>query len=198
MAITSRSTVRNVAAQVSQALSDAGITAVLTGGSAVSIHAANRYRSYDLDFVTAASRRDLTAVMATLGFVPGSGRHFTHPATRLVVEFVAWPVTVGDEVVRTWSRLPTPAGTLQILTPLQCVQDRLAAFYHWRDTQGLEQALLVAQAHRIPMAKLESWSQAEGHAADFAEFRRRLRRSRRVSAPATTGRPRPSSPRRPR
>lgn len=137
MGITRRSTVRDVAALVSQTLSDAGITAVLTGGSAVSIYSRNRYRSYDIDFVTAASRRELAVVMSALGFSPGTGRHFEHPATRLV-----------------------------------------AAFYHWRDAQALDQALLVARAHRVSMAALKRWSSAEGHEEDFAEFRRRLLKMR--------------------
>ena len=179
MAITRRSTIREVAARVSQALTDAGITAVLTGGGAVSLYSANRYRSYDIDFVTAASRRELAVVMSALGFLAGPGRHFEHPDTRLVVEFVAWPVTVGDEVVRRWSRITTRAGTLQVLTPLQCVKDRLAAFFHWRDAQSLEQALLVAANHRVSMKELGRWSAHEGHAGDFEEFRRRLRALRR-------------------
>ncbi len=81
MGITRRSTMLEVAAQVSQALTDAGITAVLTGGGAVSIYSTNRYQSCDIDFVTAASRRELAAVMSTLGFRPGAGRHFEHPVT---------------------------------------------------------------------------------------------------------------------
>jgi hypothetical protein len=174
MAITRRSTVRDVAAQVSQALADAGITAVLTGGAAVSIYSANKYQSYDIDFVSAASRRELARAIAGLGFSPGTGRHFEHPATRLVVDFVAWPVTLGDEVVRRWTSIRTPCGTLQVLTPIQCIKDRLAAFYHWRDVQSLEQALLVAADRRIAMRELKRWSEAEGHAAGFDEFRRRL------------------------
>lgn len=187
MPITRRSTIRDVAARVSQALTDAGITAVLTGGGAVSIYSANRYLSRDIDFVTAASRRELSAVMAELGFQRGPGRHFEHPATPLVVEFVAWPVTVGEEVVRRWSRIRTPSGVLQVLTPTQCVKDRLAAFYHWRDTQGLEQALLVATEKRVAMGELARWSVAEGHSEDFEEFRRRLRRMRRPGRTPRTG-----------
>lgn len=174
MTITRRSTIRDVAAQVSQALTDAGITAVLTGGGAVSIHSANKYQSYDIDFVSAASRKDLATVMGTLGFKPGTGRHFEHPTSPLVVEFVAWPPTLGDEIVRKWARIRTPAGTLQILTPTQCIKDRLAAFFHWRDSQGLEQALQVGRAHRVAMTELARWARAEGHAEDFEEFRRRL------------------------
>ena len=179
MPITRRSTIRDVAARVSQALTNAGITAVLTGGGAVSIYSANKYRSYDIDFVTAAPRRELTDIMSELGFTRGAGRHFEHPSTRLVVEFVAWPLTVGDEVVRKWAQIRTPAGTLQILTPTQCIKDRLAAFFHWRDSQSLEQAVLVARTRRISMRELARWSGAEGHPEDFEEFRRRLIRSRR-------------------
>lgn len=185
MGINRRSTIRTVAAQVSQALTDAGITAVLTGGGAVSVYSANKYQSYDIDFVTAASRRELSAAMAGLGFAQGSGRHFEHPSTKLIVEFVAWPVTVGDEVVRKWANVRTPAGTLQILTPTQCIKDRLAAFFHWRDTQSLEQALLVGKTHRISMPDLARWSLAEGHADEFEEFRRRLLVIRRTRNPGS-------------
>lgn len=178
MAITGRSTICDVAAQVSQALTDAGITAVLTGGGAVTIYSANKYRSYDIDFVTAASVRELAAVMSKLGFRRGAGRHFEHPATKLVVEFVTWPVTVGDEVVRDWAQLRTAAGTLQILTPVQCVKDRLAAFFHWRDAQSLEQAVVVARSRRVSMRELARWSASEGHLDDFEEFRRRLKQHR--------------------
>jgi hypothetical protein len=188
MAINRRSTIQTVAAQVSQALTNAGITAVLTGGGAVSVYSANKYQSHDIDFVTAASRRELSSVMAGLGFVQGAGRHFEHPRTKLVIEFVAWPVTVGDEVVRKWASVRTTAGTLQILTPSQCIKDRLAAFYHWRDSQSLEQALLVAKSNRVSMTDLARWSRAEGHADDYEEFRRRLRTIRRGPVVGSTRR----------
>lgn len=174
MAITRRSGIKSVAVQVSQALTRAGITAVLTGGAAVSVYSANKYQSYDIDFVTAAPIREIATVMSGLGFRRGAGRHFEHPATRLVVEFVAWPVTVGDEIVRKWARIRTPVGTLQVLTATQCVKDRLAAFYHWRDAQSLEQAVLVARSRRISMKELARWSAAEGHSEGFEEIRRRL------------------------
>lgn len=181
MAVTRRSTLQDVAARVSRALTDAGITAVLTGGAAVTLYANNQYQSWDLDFVTAAPMKDLSAVMAGLGFTRGAGRHFEHPSCRFVVEFVAWPVTLGDEVVHRWARRRTPAGTLHILTPTQCVKDRLAAFFHWRDGQSLEQALLVARSNRVSMKELERWAGAEGHGGDFEEFHRRLAELRRRS-----------------
>jgi hypothetical protein len=57
--ITERSSVEEVAAIVSDALEDAGITATLSGGSAVTIYSNNAYLSRDLDFVTSAMVDDL-------------------------------------------------------------------------------------------------------------------------------------------
>ncbi len=40
--------------------------------------------------------------------------------------------------------------------------DRLAAFYHWKDRQSLDQAVLVALNHPIKLSRVEKWSEAEG------------------------------------
>ena len=46
------------------------------------------------------------------------------------------------------AELKLPAGRVRLYTPTQSVMDRLSAFYHFHDQQGLEQALLVAADHR--------------------------------------------------
>jgi len=56
--ITKKTTLIELAAIVSDALENAGITATLSGGAAVSIYTDNRYESFDLDFVTAALVKD--------------------------------------------------------------------------------------------------------------------------------------------
>lgn len=58
-AITPDSTIDEIAARVSEALTAAGITAVLSGGAAVQIYSRNRYVSLDLDFVTSESLRKI-------------------------------------------------------------------------------------------------------------------------------------------
>jgi hypothetical protein len=54
------------------------------------------------------------------------------------------------------------------------VKDRLAAFYHWKDLQSLEQAVLVARQHTIDLNEVRRWSQAEGFGEEFALIRKRL------------------------
>ncbi len=64
--IMAATTLQELAVIVSEALEQAGILATLSGGAAVSIYTDNQYQSYDLDFVTAASPRDLARVAVLL------------------------------------------------------------------------------------------------------------------------------------
>ncbi|ROO32834.1 hypothetical protein [Salinisphaera japonica] len=165
-----------LAATVSQALAAAGIEAVLSGGAAVQIYSDAAYVSKDLDFVTAAGHRELRSVLATLGFKPGRSRRLFESAdSAYLVEFPAWPLAVGDELVRSWACLRTQYGDLQILTPTQSVKDRLAAFYHWKDRQALLQAVCITrQQDNVDLAEIERWSKAEQSATGFETFKKHL------------------------
>ena len=113
--IRKQSDVSEIAAIVSAALEKAGITAVLSGGAAVSIYTKNAYVSLDLDFVSSESLDRIEPVLAELGFKRGQGRFFTHEDTVYVVEFPSGPVSFGGDVVREWGRIETAAGAIQIV-----------------------------------------------------------------------------------
>ena len=130
------SPIEEVAATVSEALVAAGITAVLSGGAAVQIYSAGLYVSRDLDFVSPAGHRELDAVLRKLGYIRVSGRHYVNDAVPYTLEFPPWPLAVGSELIRDWMELPVGQMTVRILTPTQCVMDRLAAFYFWRVWRG--------------------------------------------------------------
>lgn len=170
------SSIEEVAATVSHALTAAGITAVLSGGAVVQIYSHGLYVSRDLDFVSSASHREIEATLGSLGFMRQGGRHYTHPACPYTVEFPPWPLAIGRELIREWTERRVGLQTIQILTPTQCVMDRLAAFYHWRDRQALDQAVAVAAAHDIDLKGVQRWSAAEGQDALHVEFRAALER----------------------
>jgi hypothetical protein len=170
--------IAEVAAIVSNALMQAGITAVLSGGSVVSIYSDNEYESHDLDFISPASRKKLSTVMCQLEFSERD-KYFVHPDTRYFVEFPASPLTIGCEYIPYEDCAVISVGDVQIrlLTPTQCVMDRLAAFYHWRDLQSLDQALMVARRQDIDLKKVKSWSKKEGYAEKYDEFLENLRQN---------------------
>lgn len=68
------------------------------------------------------------------------------------------------------------AGLDQVLTPTQCVMDRLAAFYHWRDRQALDQAVAVTASQEVDLDAARRWSVAEAHGEHYEEFLRAVRR----------------------
>lgn len=141
-----------LAALVCQTLDAAGMRVTLTGGACVQIWSEGKYVSYDLDFIEDGlfPRRQLREALAGIGFVERN-RYFAHPDTQWVVEFPTGPLMVGDERVVRAAERNTPLGTLRLLTPTDCVKDRLAAYYHWSDRQALEQARLVARAQAVDL-----------------------------------------------
>ena len=157
-----------LAAFVQSRLREKGVDVVLSGGAAVSLYSNHRYVSMDLDFVNPyfVKRRAIRETMQEIGFHE-EGRHFTHPDTQFFVEFPPGPLAVGVEPVKQVNELTFSTGMLRIISPTDCVKDRLACYYHWRDLQCLEQAVLVAQANRIDLQEIERWSEAEGKLDEF-------------------------------
>ncbi len=160
-----------LAGLVCATLSNYGITTTLTGGACVAIWSDGRYVSRDLDFIEEGpvTRRKVKDAMATIGFV-GKNRYFVHPETEIFVEFPSGPLTVGEERIHKVSTRETGAGRLRLLSPTDCVKDRLAAYFHWNDRAALEQALLVAKEQRIDIANLRHWAEIEGQHDKLATF----------------------------
>ena len=156
-----------VATIVSDALRTAGIAATLSGGSAVSIYTNNEYQSKDLDFVTAAMLKDLAPILNDLGFVHTGGSRlsqFEHPLVEWYVEFPASPLTFGHLQVdhEDCAVIKSEAGELRIVTPTQCVMDRLAAAFAWNDVQSRDQAAQVAANQILDWEALRIWFANEG------------------------------------
>ena len=171
-----RMTPGELGAFVQSALRKKGIDVVLSGGMSVEIYSANQYTSLDLDFVPMffGKRRLIKAAMEEIGFRE-KGRHFTHPDTRLFVEFPPGPLVVGDEPVKHVHEIKYSTGVLRLISPTDCVKDRLSWYYHMNDRQSLEQAVMVAQRHKIDLREVRRWSEHEGKLTEFGAIQSRLR-----------------------
>jgi hypothetical protein len=165
-----------VAAAVSATLDRHGIRAVLSGGAVVSIYSENAYESKDLDFIIEGIAKDEGPAMEDLGFRKEKGRYWSHPRTEFWVEFPSGPLQVGNAPVESVNEVRATTGVLRLLAPTECVMDRLAAYYHWKDPQGLEQAAQVALRQEIDLERIREWSRSEGEAGEegFLAFLGRL------------------------
>ncbi len=164
-----------LAAYVQDHLHKKGIDVVLSGGSAVAIYCNNKYVSKDIDLVNVhfVERRRIKIAMEEIGFRE-EGRYFEHPDTKLLVEFPPGPLSVGDEPIRQVDEIRYKTGTLRVISPTDCIKDRLVAYYHWGDQQCLAQAILVAQNKEIDMDEIERWSKVEGMGQKFKQVKNRL------------------------
>lgn len=168
-------TLGELAAYVCSYLDSRGVHVVLSGGACVAIYASDRYSSMDLDFIDRlhSTRRHLKAVLAEIGFYE-KDRYFIHPDTRFFLEFPSGPLAVGNEPVAAVEELHLETGTLRLLSPCDCVKDRLAAFYHWNDRQCLQQAVWVALERNVGWDEIERWSRQEGEMENFEVFRKKF------------------------
>lgn len=166
----------DLAALVSDACRTSGIEIVLSGGACVSLYTRNKYESFDLDFVlmAQADRKRVGPVLEALGFRK-EGRHFRHPETPYIVEFLSPPLSVGAEPVREIGEIRRGKRTLRLLSATDCVKDRLAAFYHWGDRPSLAQAVLVCRDAGVDLREVGRWSRHEGMKDKFQDFRKALR-----------------------
>jgi len=170
-----RMTNAELAAFIESHLLERGIDVVLSGGACVSIYSNGKYVSMDLDLIDIylERRSKIRKAMQEIGFSE-EGRHFIHPDTDFFVEFPAGPLSVGEEPVKKVDEHKLATGILRIISPTDCVKDRLAAYYHWNDAQSLEQAILVAQAKKIDLKEIERWSKVERKLVEFEHFEDRL------------------------
>ena len=162
-------------AYVQSHLREKGIEVVLSGGAAVGIYSNNRYVSKDLDLINiyAVNRKHIRAAMGAIGFRE-EGRYFKHPSTEFFIEFPAGPLAIGSEMIKNVVEKEFSTGILQIISPTDCVKDRLAAYYHWGDRQCLAQAEMVSQECAIDLDEIERWSAREEKTAEFENIRERL------------------------
>jgi len=176
--IDERSTLEDVCFAVASALHAVSIDAVLTGGSAATLYAPEVYTSLDADFVLLRETRaaELAQILAPLGYRPSATRGmFEHPKSKVTVDFPKGPLAVGRDYVHVTATLKRGGDELRILTPTDCVKDRLAHYFFWDDLTALRAAVGVARSTHgsdVDLDELVRWSASESLAG--GDFRPKL------------------------
>ncbi len=164
-------TMPELASYVCSKLEENNIEVVLSGGSCVEIYSRGDYTSYDIDLINRYNDTffKIKSVMESLGFKE-EGKYFVYEETPFYIEFPSGPLGVGDAPVTQIENLTTKYGVLKLLTPTDCIKDRLAAYYHWNDQQSLIQAIWVAQKNDVNLKELQKWSKNEGSSDKYDDF----------------------------
>ncbi|MBI5706104.1 MAG: hypothetical protein HZC36_03835 [Armatimonadetes bacterium] len=184
--VTPKDDLEAVAFKVCTALDRRGITAVLCGGSAASIYAPEAYMSSDVDFIASFwGKEDVREeVLQELGYV-SSGRIFVCDGQLVTLDFPNDELLIGDELLTDFKTIARDGLTLNVLTPFDCVRDRLSwdFFYQRRDPSARLAAAAVALAEAVDLERIRVWAESVGSLQRFEEFLGRVERLKRSTRP---------------
>jgi hypothetical protein len=169
-------TLRVVAFKICTALQEAGLTVVLTGGSAATVYAPNAYQSLDLDFVVQFNRTPLQAgerALHELGYSEEKGM-YVHRKNPFTIDFLEHPLSIGEEAIVSWTTLREEGMYLHILSPTDSCRDRLAHFLFWNDRAALAQAVAIAREQDVDVASIEAWCGRLSMIRKYRDFERML------------------------
>ncbi len=172
--IRTESTLEDVAFEVCTVVDAVGVTAVLSGGSAATVYAPKAYQSRDLDFILHFHSRGDSfpdQCLLDLGFTRSVRSMFSHPLIAFTLDFMNGPLSVGGDVVDHWLTRRREQELLHIISPTDCVRDRLSAAIHWNDESSLMQAVAVAKEHDVDLGLIQKWCEREGGTRQFSRFR---------------------------
>ena len=110
-----------------------------------------------------------------LGFKNTGGRLFENPKCRFLIDFPAPPVSIGDKPVSKFNNLKTRFGTICLLTPTDCIKDRLAAYFFWNDYQSFDQAVMVAKRNKIDFPEIKKWAEKQSELEKYEVFKKKCR-----------------------
>lgn len=155
-----------------------GISSVLVGGAVVAIYTEGLYQSNDLDIIADDFKRaKVDAVLQRLGFERTKSRYYRHPeCEHLVIKFPPGPVSLGAQNQIEADRVEVEGRTILILSPTDCIKDRLASYIHWKTRDCFDQAVLVyhRQKERIDLGEVKRWCCGEGAKEAYIEFEKAL------------------------
>ncbi len=100
------------------------------------------------------------------------------PSPSVFIEFPAGPLSIGDDLTIEPQTVSLGGLSALALSPTDSCRDRLAAFYHWNDRQGLRLAVDIARSQKVDIDKIREWSATEGMTLRCEEFLAELARER--------------------
>ena len=159
---------------VSSHLAFHGIEVTLVGGGVATIYSHGKYMSGDLDFVFgwANNHKEIKLALREIGF-HATTRVFSRKGCSFTMDFSSPPVDIGEKNDPEIEEKKEGKNTIRILTPTECIKDRLHKAFYWKDELALQAALAVAQSQTFSLEKVKNFCEENKIVPAFEEFERR-------------------------
>lgn len=166
-----RLSLKEIAAAVSSVLSQNGHDPLLGGRACAALYGGSAIKAKALEFaIREFAVAEVNRAMGALGFRPKEARTYASEACPFEVILGPSPLTVGDDVVGDARVVKVGKDSFRMLTPTDCVRQRLSMFYRWGDRQALAEAVQVARRQKIDLEHVRRWSEWEWASDRFQEF----------------------------
>ncbi len=86
------------------------------------------------------------------------------------------PLGIGEDNSIEPDEVNVDGTIIKILSPTDCVKDRLASYIHFKAPEGLDQAVLVAKNQTVNLSSVKKWCKGEGAEWAFDDFLKGLRK----------------------
>lgn len=149
---------------------------MLTGGSAATVYAPQAYQSNDLDFVASFGhfKEEFDSILGFIGYSRETQRVYRNSVTPLSLEFPDDETMIGSDRVTEFATLQKEEMYLHILTPTDCIRDRLSSYFWFNSVSALKAAVDVAKAQVVDLSAIQDWADREGEKQKFGDFLRLL------------------------
>jgi len=138
------------------------ISTILVGGSVAAIYSEGAYSSGDLDIVIESfqiTHREIENLLKAINFFKTGDRNFfKHPeCNHILIEFMSPPVAIGEDYKIKTKEIEVDKIIIKLLSPTDCIKDRLASYIHFNARECLDQAVLVAKAQTYSINSIKKW-----------------------------------------
>ena len=170
---------KETAAAVFGRLSANGHDPMLCGQSCAAIYGGSGIKAGGIEIaIREFSLGPVGKLMSELGFAHKEARTFSCDVSPFEVTLLAAPLMIGDDSVSGSRTIKTKMGPLKLVTPTDCVRQRLSKFYRWGDRAALSDAVQVAKRQAVDMELIARWSEWEWATDRFQEFLQALKEAR--------------------
>lgn len=150
--------------EVSRLLKENNIDSVLVGGAVATVYTQGKYETKDLDLVIDGTHEEVRMIMTNNHFKKCNG-YYLHEDYAITIDFITGYLEIGYDCNLT-PVIDSESG-LKILTPTDCIKDRLSSFLYQEkgpenERKGLNVARLIATKHTIDKNEVKNWCKGEG------------------------------------
>jgi len=155
-----------------------GIGVTLVGGAVATVYSKGQYESGDIDMVfdnMFEDRGKFENALNKIGIVKQDQRNFRHSDCIYTIEAKSPPISIGHIIEKiNPEKVDGESTKIKLLSPTDCIKDRLYKADEWADDEAFDAAIAVAREVGFNDKKLKNFCQENDKLKIYDKFKREI------------------------